>query len=432
MTSLLDIKLVRENPALIKEMLHQRNISFPVDELLQLDKQRRALIAETQELKHEKNLVSDEIAHAKKKGESRAGAIGRMKTLSERITRADHQIKATEDEIRRLLLALPNLPHQSVPIGPDASFNVVTKQWGTLPRFSFEPQDHIDLGLKLDLIDIERAAKVAGARFYFLKGQLVELNYALVQYGLAFLAARGFELLQTPYMLKREAIGGAVILSDFEDVIYKIADEDLYLIGTAEHAIAAMHMNEVFDAAQLPLRYAGISPCFRKEAGAHGRDTKGIFRVHQFEKVEQFVFVKPEDSWEEHERLLANVEEFYQSLELPYRVVVLSTGDMGKVAAKTYDLEVWLPGQQKYREVVSCSNCTDFQARSLNVKYRDKPHEEARLAHTLNSTLVATERALIAILENFQRADGTVSIPPILQPYMGGKTVLGRRLQHTA
>lgn len=431
MSYLLDIKLVRENPDLVKQMLHNRNISFPVDELLQLDKKRRSLIAETQELKHEKNVVSEEIAGAKRKGQSGEATISRMRTLSDRIAHADQEIKATEHEIRRLLLALPNIPHESVPVGPDASYNIVTKQWGTQPRFSFQPTDHIDLGSKLGLIDVERAARVAGARFYFLKGDLVQLNYALARYGLDFLAARGFELLQPPYMLKRDAIGGAVILSDFEDVIYKIADEDLYLIGTSEHAMAAMHMDEVFEGSRLPIRYAGISPCFRKEAGAHGRDTKGIFRVHQFEKVEQFVFAEPEASWEEHERLLANAEEFYQSLELPYRVVVLSTGDMGKVAAKTYDLEVWLPGQEKYREVVSCSNCTDFQARSLNVKYREKPHEEARLVHTLNSTLVATERTIIAILENFQQADGTVAIPRKLQSYMSGKTLIGRS-EHTA
>ncbi len=225
-------------------------------------------------------------------------------------------------------------------------------------------------------------------------------------------------------MLKREAIAGAVILSDFEDMIYKVDGEDLYLIGTAEHPLAAMHMGEVIDSSLLPLRYAGISPCFRKEAGAHGRDTKGIFRVHQFEKVEQFIFCDPQDSLKEHEEMIRNAEEFFQLLKLPYRVVILCTGNMGKVAAKTYDLEVWLPGQGKYREAVSCSNCTDYQARALNIKSRKRPHEEAHLIHTLNSTLVATERTLVAIIENYQQKDGSVVVPDVLQPYVGGTDVM--------
>jgi seryl-tRNA synthetase len=225
-------------------------------------------------------------------------------------------------------------------------------------------------------------------------------------------------------MLKREAIEGTIIISDFEDVIYKIEGEDLYLIGTAEHAIAAMHMDEVLDGLLLPLRYGGISPCFRKEAGAHGRDTKGIFRVHQFEKVEQFVFCKPEDSWREHEMLIRNAEEFFQSLEIPYRVVLLCSGDLGKTSAKTYDLEAWFPAQNTYREVVSCSNCLDYQARRLRIKYRDKPNEESRFVHTLNSTLVATERALIAIMENHQNEDSSINIPKVLRPYFGDERLV--------
>ena len=278
------------------------------------------------------------------------------------------------------------------------------------------------------LIDIERAAKTTGSRSYFLRGQLVKLNYALIRFGLDFLERKGFELVQPPYLLNRRSMEGAVILSDFEDMIYKIEGEDLYLIGTAEHPLAAMHMDEVLNGSSLPLRYAGVSPCFRKEAGAHGRDTKGIFRVHQFEKVEQFVYSRPEDSWEEHERLLENAEEFYRLLGIPYRVVVLCTGDLGKVAAKTYDIEAWLPGQGKYREIVSCSNCTDYQARRLNLKFRDKPHEESRFVHTLNSTLVATERTMIAIMENYQREDGSIEVPKVLRDYVGFEVIKGKPL----
>jgi seryl-tRNA synthetase len=273
------------------------------------------------------------------------------------------------------------------------------------------------------LIDVERAAKTSGARFYFLRRDLVRLNYALISFALDYLRKRDFVLIQPPYMLKRDAIGGAVILGDFEEVIYKIENEDLYLIGTSEHAIAAMHMGEIFDGNLLPLRYAGISPCFRKEAGAHGRDTKGILRVHQFEKVEQFVYCKPEDSENEHELLLKNAEGFMQEIGIPYRVMLLSSGDMGKVAAKTFDIEGWIPSQNNYRELISCSNCTEFQSRALAIKYREKAHEESKFLHTLNSTLVATERTLVALLENHYKKDlRAVEIPKPLIPYMNYQT----------
>lgn len=421
---MLDIKLIRENPELIKEMLRKRGISFPLDRLINLDQTRRALITEVQKLKHQRNLVSEEIGNLKKQGMDISKKIVEMKDLSNKIQEIDYKIQEIEKEFNNLMLQLPNLIHESVPEGKDENDNVVIRSWGEPTQFDFKPKDHIDLGLKLGLIDLDRAAKVAGARFYYLKGDLVLLNYALIHFALDFMKGKGFTLVQPPYMLKREAMSGAIILSDFEDVIYKLEGEDLYLIGTSEHALAAMHMNEVLDGKDLPLRYTGMSPCFRKEAGAHGRDTKGIFRVHQFEKVEQFVFSKPEDSWKEHEFMISNAEEFFKRLGIPYRVVLLCSGDMGKVAAKTYDLEAWFPGQGKYREVVSCSNCTDYQARRLNIKYRDKPHEEAKFVHTLNSTLVATERALIAIMENYQQKDGSIAIPEALQPYMGGLKVI--------
>jgi len=384
---MLDAKIIRDQPEIIKEMLAKRQIKFPFDELLDLDKKRRSLITEAQELKHKRNVVSEQIALKK-----------------------NHE----------LMLMLPNLIHESVPEGKDENDNIEVRRWGEPRKFGFKAKDHIDLGLSLDLIDLDRAAKISGARFYFLKGYLVKMNHALIQFALDFLRRKNYTLIQTPYMINRKAMEGAVMVSDFGDVIYKIEDDDLYMIGTSEHAIVAMHMDEIFDAKQLSIRYAGVSPCFRKEAGAHGRDTKGIFRVHQFEKVEQLVFAKPEDSWAEHERMIQNAEEFFKLLGIPYRVVLLCTADLGKISAKTYDLEAWMPGQNAYREVVSCSNCLDYQARRLGVKYRDKPNEESKFVHTINSTLVATERTLVAILENYQTEKGTVMVPDVLQPYMDG------------
>lgn len=416
--------MVREKPDLIRSMLRRRHIDFPLETLLQQDSERRKLITQVQHLKHTRNLLSKQISELKKKSIDTSAKIQEMKTISRQVEETDSRIKYLEASIDDLMMRLPNIPDESVPEGKDENDNVEVRRWDEPTLFNYTALDHIDLGLKLGLIDIERAAKVAGARFYFLRGDLVTLNYALIQFALDFLKKKGFSLVQPPYMLKKEAIAGAVIFSDFEDMLYKVDGEDLYLVGTAEHAIAAMHMGEVIDSTLLPLRYAGVSPCFRKEAGAHGRDTKGIFRVHQFEKVEQFVFSEPADSPKEHEEMIQNAEEFFRLLKIPYRVVILCTGEMGKVAAKTYDLEVWLPGQGKYREAVSCSNCTDYQGRALNIKSRDRPHEEARLIHTLNSTLVATERTLVAIMENYQQKNGAIIVPEVLQPYMGGTNVI--------
>ena len=281
----------------------------------------------------------------------------------------------------------------------------------------------MDFSTSLDLVDLERAAKVAGARFYFLKNELVRLNHALIQYALDFLSEKNYTLVQPPYMINRNSMQGAIIAEDFENVIYKVEDEDLFLIGTSEHAVAAMHSDEILDGTKLPIRYAGVSPCFRKEAGAHGKDQKGIFRVHQFEKIEQFVFCRPEDSWNEHEKMLETAEEFYQKLGIPYKVMLLSSGDMGKISAKTYDIEAWMGGQNAYREIVSCSNCLEYQARRLKIRFRDKTNEQTQYLHTLNSTLVATSRTLVAIMENFQTKDGHFTVPQVLQKYLGKNTI---------
>ncbi len=421
---LLDIKLVRENPETVRESLRKRGLTEKlgqVDLLLKLDAEWRRTQAEADQLRKKKNEVTAAIAEARKKKHDTMVLMKEAEAIPEKIKSLEARIGAEREKIENILMNLPNIIHDSVPFGKDEDDNVEIRRWGTIPKFDFKILDHIDLGLKHGLIDIEKAGRVAGARFYFLKEDLVRLNHALIQYGLDFVKKKGFELYQPPYFLRRDVIAGAVALTDFEDVIYKIEGEDLYLIPTAEHALLALHNDDIIDQPKLPLRYAGISPCFRKEAGAHGRDTKGIFRVHQFEKVEMFLFSTPEDSWKLHEELLRNVEEFFQSLKIPHRVVNVCTGDLGTVAAKKYDLEAWLPGQGKYREMASCSNCTSYQAVRSKVRYREKPSLPTKYAHTLNSTLVATERAIVAIMENNQTRDGTIEIPLTLQSYMNGQ-----------
>jgi seryl-tRNA synthetase len=420
---MLDSKLIKENPKIIQDMLDSRNIKFDLDGLIDADKQRREFIQKTDELRKKKNQVALEISQKKKSGEDATTILDEMKNVSKELSSLESSQEEIEKKYSQLALTIPNLVHQSVPIGKDDSANKEIKKWGKIPEFDFKVNDHIDISEKLDLVDLERAAKVAGARFYFLKNDLVRLNQALIHYALDFLAKKNYSLIQPPYMINHQSMEGAVITDDFEEVIYKIEDEDLYMIGTSEHAMAAMHSDEIIEGKDLPLRYAGVSPCFRKEAGAHGRDQKGIFRVHQFDKIEQFVFTRPEDSWKEHERMLEIAEEFYQNLEIPYRVMLLSSGDMGKISAKTYDIEAWMAGQSAYREIVSCSNCLEFQARRLKIRYREKTNEETKYLNTLNSTLVATSRVLVSIMENFQNKDGHITIPGVLQKYMGQNTI---------
>ena len=422
---MLDIRFVREHKDEVKENLKRRGDldKIPlIDELIKDDKIWRDTQTEANNLRNKRNRLTEEIGRRRKTGADTSDLVREAEQIPDKIKKLESETTEIKSRVTDFLLRLPNMMHETVPFGTDETGNVEMRKWGDQPQFTFTPKDHIDLATKLKLIDLERAAKVAGARFYFLRGDLVKLNYALLKFALDFIEKKGYTLIQPPYFLRRDAIGGAVALSDFEDVIYKIQDEDLYLLPTAEHALLAQHMGEILDGKTLPLRYSGISPCFRKEAGAHGRDTKGIFRIHQFEKVEQFIFSKPEESWAEHEKMIQNAEEFFQRLKLPYRIVNVCTGDLGTVAAKKYDLEVWLPGQGKYREVVSCSNCTTYQAVRSKIRFRDKPDEPTKWVHTLNSTLVASERALIAIMENYQTEDGAVLIPDALQPYMGGAT----------
>ena len=419
---MLDMKMIRENPESIRKMLKDRDVQFDLDSLLELDKKRRDMIISTDELRKKKNEMSIKISEAKKTGSEATTIIQEMQSVSQDLTNLEEIQQSTELEYSKLALTIPNTLDKSVPCG-DVSASKETRKWGSVPKFEFEVKDHIDLSESLNLLELERAAKTAGARFYYLKGDLVKLTQSLIQFGLAFLSEKGYTMFQPPYMINRKSMQGAVILDDFEDVIYKIDGQDLYLIGTSEHAMVSMHGNEILDGNLLPTRYASISPCFRKEAGAHGKDQKGIFRVHQFEKIEQFVFSKPEDSSNEHEKMIAITEEFFQKLEIPHRIVLLASGDMGKISAKTYDLEAWMAGQNAYREVASCSNCLDYQSRRLKIRFRDKTNEDTQYAHTLNSTLVATERTMVAIIENFQTKDGHINIPNALQKYMGKKTI---------
>lgn len=420
---MLDPKLIKEKPEIIRKMLQDRRVEFDLDGLIALDVKRRELIIKTDELRKKKNQVSVEISAKKKSGQDASDSISQMQAVSAELAALEAEQLRVEAQYNKLALSVPNLIHESVPRGPDESANVELRRWGEVPKFDFKVKDHIDISQSLDLVDLERAAKVAGARFYYLKNQLVRLNQALIGFALDFLESRKYTLVQPPYMINKSSMEGAIIAGDFADVIYKIDGEDLFLIGTSEHAIAAMHSDEILQGKDLPLRYAGVSPCFRKEAGAHGRDQKGIFRVHQFEKVEQYVFARPEESWKEHESMLGIVEEFYQQLGIPYRVMVLSSGDLGKVSAKTYDLEAWMAGQNAYREIVSCSNCLDFQTRRLKIRFRDKTNEQTQYVHSLNSTLVATTRTLVAIMENFQTKDGHIGVPKPLQKYLGSALI---------
>ena len=418
---MIDPKIIRSEPEKIVDMLKNRNVEIDISELLTVDKKRRESITELESYKMKRNRISQEISTKKSQGEDISKTLTEMKNISTKIEELQDNVKVSQDDYNNRLESIPNLIHDSVPIGKDEKENKEIENWQPEIGLNKNSRDHIELSEKNNLVDLERASKISGSRFYFLKNSLVRMNYALIAFALDYINKKGYAMLQPPYLMNRKPMSGAVILSDFEEVIYKIEDQDLYLIGTSEHALAAMHSEEIFSKEDLPRKYVSVSPCFRKEAGSHGRDTKGIFRVHQFEKVEIFSITDPESSWTQHEEILEDVKQFYKELEIPYRVMLLSSGDMGKVASKTFDIEAWLPGQNNYRELVSCSNCTDFQSRRLGIKYRNKPHEESVLAHTLNSTLTATERTLVAILENFQNEDGSITIPRVLRTYMNNQ-----------
>ncbi|HVO37008.1 MAG TPA: serine--tRNA ligase [Candidatus Acidoferrum sp.] len=421
---MLDIKLIREDPDQVRTNLQKRgdptNLKM-LDDLIKCDQEWRVNLTKLNELRHKRKQITTEIATLKKKGKDANKEINEGKIVDTEITALEKQVSEDERKVHDYLMRLPNLLHESVPIGKDENDNVQIKTWGRIPKFSFPAKGHIELGLNLDIMDIERAGKIAGARFFYLKGAGVQLDCALLNFALEEMISKGFTAIEPPFLMRREPYEGVVALSDFEDVLYKVENEDLYLIATSEHPMGAMYMNEVLMAQDLPLKLAGISTNFRKEAGAHGKDTRGIFRTHQFNKIEQFVFSRPEESWKIHEQLLQNAEELAQKLGLPYRVANVCTGDIGTVAAKKYDIEAWMPAQNAYREIVSCSNCTDYQARRLNIRYREKEGEAPKgFVHTLNSTAIATGRTIVAILENYQQEDGSIIVPDVLRKFMGG------------
>ncbi len=418
---MLDIDLFRQNADIVRKDLKKRGDSEKlkwVDKIIELDFEWKKQKAKIDELRAKRNRISEDINKAKKEGKDIKKILVEAKKIPEEIASIEKNQKEIEDKLNYYLMRMPNILHESVPIGKDETENQVIKEVGKKPKFNFIPKSHVDLIEQLNIADLSRAAKISGARFWFLKGDLALLDLALQHYAVDFMRERGYVLIEPPFMMNRESYEGVTDLSDFESVMYKIENEDLYLIATSEHPLTAQFKDEILDEKDLPIKLAGISPCFRKEAGAHGKDTKGIFRGHQFNKIEQIVICKPEESWKFHEELLKNISDFFASLEIPFRIVNICTGDIGTVAAKKYDVEAWMPAQNTYREVGSCSNCTDYQARRLKIRYKTKYGN--RFVHTLNSTCVATSRALVAIIENYQNIDGSITIPKVLIPYMNG------------
>ena len=428
---MLDIKLIRENPALVKSNLAKRGnpeCLQMLEDLIAVDKEWRLNLTELNELRHQRKQITVEIAKLKKAGKEADSEVHSAQDVDVKIKAVETQVTQMEEKTHAYLMQLPNLLDDTVPLGKDSNDNVQVKMWGTIPSFKFPIKNHIDLALEIDQIDMERAGKISGARFFYLKNQVARLDMALMCLAIDLLTRKGYTPIIPPYLMTRKAYEGVTALGDFADVLYKVENEDLYLIATSEHPMAAMYMDEVLKEQEMPLKLAGISTCFRKEAGAHGKDTRGIFRTHQFNKIEQFIFCKPEDSAKLHEELLQNAEELLQKLELPYRVVNVCTGDIGTVAAKKYDIEAWMPAQNGYREVVSCSNCTDYQGRRLGIRYREKDGAPTKgFVYTLNSTAIATGRTIVALIENNQQEDGSIGIPEALRKYMGSTVKIERK-----
>jgi seryl-tRNA synthetase len=412
----LDLKAVRDNPERFRTGLARRSPAFAedVERLLELDRERRELTAEVEELRAEQNRASRAIGAAE--GGERERLIGSVRSVSERLSELEPRLASAEERLRAQLDRLPNLPHDSVPEGETDEDNELLREVGERPTFGFQPKDHVELGEALGLIDLERAAAVSGSRFAYLTGTAVLLQWALVRFCLDRLMPKGFVPVVPPVLVREEAMYGTGFLPTDEAQLYVTREDDLYLVGTSEVPLAGLHLGDILEPETLPRRYVGYSTCFRREAGAHGKDTRGIFRVHQFDKVEMFSFTHPERSREEHEFLLSCEEEIVQALEVPYRVMNVCTGELGASAAKKYDIEAWLPGQDRYRELTSCSNTTDYQARRLEARVR--LDEGNRPLHTLNGTACAIGRTLIALLENHQRADGSIDLPESLRPYL--------------
>jgi seryl-tRNA synthetase len=409
----MDIKFIRQNPQLVKDGCRKKGVNVDVEEILRLDEEKRKVIVKLESLRAEQNKI------AKKPNEAE---IIRLKEIKKEVQELEDSLKNLEEALNRLIMLIPNLPLPEVPKGKDEKDNIVIREVGQKPKFSFQPKDYLTLNEKLDLIDIERAGKVSGSRFGYLKNEAVLLEFGLIQLALEILLKKGFIPVIPPVMIGEKAMRAMGYLDRGADEVYHLTADNLYLVGTSEQSIGPMHMNEVLSEKDLPKRYVGFSTCFRREAGSYGKDVKGIMRVHQFDKVEMFVFCKPEDSRNEHQLLLKNEEELMQALKIPYRVVNICTGDLGDPAAAKYDIEAWLPGQNQYRETHSTSNCTDFQAQRLNIRFRDKDGK-MKFVHTLNGTAFAIGRMIIAIMENYQRKDGSIEVPKVLQKYIKIKEI---------
>jgi seryl-tRNA synthetase len=423
---MLDVALLRSDPAVLEAAFEHRGLAVDVPALVELDEERRRARTAAEELRAEQNRAGKEIAGLS--GSAKDEAIAEVARVADAYKAALATADDVDTRFEALWTPLPNIPHASVPRGESDADNVEVSRWGEHPHFDFQASDHLDLGESLGVIDTERAAKVSGTRFAYLKGKAVMMEFALVTWAFGRLVEEGFTPVVTPVLVRDDALFGTGFFPSAREQVYAVGlssddgsaidPDDLYLVGTSEVPLAAMHGDEILTKDALPLRYAGFSTCFRREAGTYGKDTRGIFRVHQFDKVEMFVFTTPEESWDEHERLLAIEESLVRALDIPYRVVNVAAGDLGDSAAKKYDIEAWLPGQGAYRELTSCSNTTDYQARRLRIRFREG-EGNPETAHTLNGTAIAVQRTLVALLENGQQSDGSVMVPEVLQPILG-------------
>lgn len=424
---MLDVKFVRDNMELVRRMLENRQSGLDLEPLMRLDETRRSLLGDVEEKKHRRNVASEEISRLKKEKKDASGLVEQMKDLGQEIKSIDQRLNEVELEFTDFLLNIPNVPDGSVPVGRDERDNVEIRTWGEKPVLDFEPKPHWEIGEDLGILDFERGAKLAGARFTLYWGAAAALERALLCFMLdTHTRLHGYTEVLPPFMVNSAAMRGTGQLPKFKDDLFKIDGWDYWLIPTAEVPVTNIHSGEILDESVLPLKYTAFTPCFRSEAGSHGKDTRGLIRQHQFNKVELVKFTRPEDSYDELEKLLGNAETILRELGIHYRVILLCTGDMGFSSAKTYDIEVWLPGQNTYREISSCSNFEDFQARRANIRFRQKGRGKTRLVHTLNGSGLAVGRTLVAILENFQQEDGTVVVPEVLRPYMGNTKVIQR------
>jgi len=420
---MLDAKFVREHIDIVERSLENRNNSLSFGEFIDLEEERRSLLRQSEELRNKRNVVSEEIGRLKIQKQDATSLINEMKLVSEKIKELDERIKIKEEDANKFLLIIPNIPDESVPVGRDETENAEIRKWGEPRGFDFEPLNHWDIGAMLDIIDFERASKIAGARFSLTKGLGARLERSLMNFMLDLHTSKGYKEVFPPIIVNRESMTGTGQLPKFAAELFTISDPEFYLIPTAEVPVTNIHRNEILNEKDLPIYYTAYTPCFRREAGSYGKDVRGLIRQHQFNKVELVKFVKPETSFDELESLTRDAEEVLQKLELPYRTVALCTGDLGFSAAKTYDLEVWLPGQQRYREISSCSSFTDFQARRANIRFKREGKKGTEFVHTLNGSGLAIGRALVAILENYQQKDGSVVVPDALRPYMGVEVI---------